>query len=255
MISLVTVFIAVVVSLLITRVGSVALAVTGMSTEAARFQARSAFTGAGFTTAESEQVVGHPVRRRIVMLLMLLGNAGIVVVLSTLLISFVGAGRRQGLMQLGVLVVGLLAIWLVVRSAWFDRRLSRAIAFALRRWTDIENRDYASLLHLGGEWTVMELKTDPRDWLVGRTLGELDLREEGVVVLGVNRPDGEFIGVPNGATRIGVGDTLILYGPKSRVCELDVRPAGDEGERAHEHAVAEHVRRLRAERLRDKPQD
>jgi len=33
---------------------------TGLSRESARFQARSALTGGGFTTTESEAVVRHP---------------------------------------------------------------------------------------------------------------------------------------------------------------------------------------------------
>jgi len=64
-------------SLLITRLATVALTHTGMSTQAARFQARSAFTGTGLTTSEAEQVVRHPVRRRIVMTLMVLRSAAL----------------------------------------------------------------------------------------------------------------------------------------------------------------------------------
>jgi NhaP-type Na+/H+ or K+/H+ antiporter len=77
-------------SLLITRVATVALTYTGMSRESARFQARSAFTGTGFTTSESEKIVTHPVRRRIILLLMLFGNAGIVAVVTSLILTFVG---------------------------------------------------------------------------------------------------------------------------------------------------------------------
>jgi len=47
------------------------------------------FTGVGFTTSESEKVVSHPVRRRILLMLMLLGNAGIVTAVSSLIVSFV----------------------------------------------------------------------------------------------------------------------------------------------------------------------
>ena len=75
---IVTLLIIVMLSLLITRIASEALTHTGLSRESARFQARSAFSGVGFTTSESEQVVNHPVRRRILMVLMMLGNAGIV---------------------------------------------------------------------------------------------------------------------------------------------------------------------------------
>lgn len=82
-----------VLSMTVVRIASVALSLTGISRELARFQARSAFTGAGFTTTESEQVVRHPVRRRIIMLMMLLGNAGIVTVISSLVLSFVTADR------------------------------------------------------------------------------------------------------------------------------------------------------------------
>ena len=57
------------VALLINRIATAALMSTGMSRQYAKFQARSAFTGVGFTTSEAEEVVSHPVRRRIVMIL------------------------------------------------------------------------------------------------------------------------------------------------------------------------------------------
>ena len=63
-------------SIVVVRIGAVALRLTGMPEEAARFQARSAFTGAGFTTSESEAIVNHPVRRRIVSTLMVVGSIG-----------------------------------------------------------------------------------------------------------------------------------------------------------------------------------
>lgn len=72
------------------RIATIAITYTGLSREAARFQARSALTGSGFTTSESEKVVTHPVRRRIILLLMLLGNAGIVAAISSLILAFLG---------------------------------------------------------------------------------------------------------------------------------------------------------------------
>src|SRR5919108_324765 len=78
------------IGLLVTRIATVMLIATGLSRETARFQARSAFTGSGFTTSEAEAVVSHPVRRRIVATLMLLGNAGIVTVVGSLVLGFAG---------------------------------------------------------------------------------------------------------------------------------------------------------------------
>ena len=108
----------------------------------ARFQARSAFTGAGFTTAESEKVFGHPLRRRIVMLLMLLGNAGIITAVSSLILTFVG---RHGILSMGykivLLVTMVVVLWAVSVSKWVDRRLSHLIERALKRYTRLDVHD------------------------------------------------------------------------------------------------------------------
>ena len=88
MLPVVSFLVVISLSLLVIRIASVALVHTGLSREAARFQAHSAFTGVGFTTSESEKIVSHPVRRRIVMTLMLFGNVGIVTAMSALLLTF-----------------------------------------------------------------------------------------------------------------------------------------------------------------------
>ena len=157
MAALASVLVVSIVSLLITRVATVALVTTGMSREAARFQARSALSGVGFTTTEAEDVVGHPVRRRIVMALMLVGSAGIATAVAALAVSFVNADRAEAFTRLGVLAAGLVVLLVVARSRWVDQRLSRVIAHGLERWTDLPARDYANLLHLRDDYVVREL--------------------------------------------------------------------------------------------------
>ena len=90
MTAIISLLIVLTLSLIVTRVAAMALMLTGLSRESARFQARSAFTGVGFTTGEAENVVDHPVRRQIVMLLMLLGNLGIGAVVATLMLAVLG---------------------------------------------------------------------------------------------------------------------------------------------------------------------
>ena len=155
--------------------GTVALTVTGMSREVARFQARSAFFGVGFTTGEAEAVVGHPVRRRIIMWLILLGNAGVVTTTGTLLISF--AGGQDQLESVAVLLAGVVVLGALAMSRPVDRVLTRVIRRALRRWTDLDVRDYAGLLELGEGYAVAELEVEDGDWIAGRELGELTLRD------------------------------------------------------------------------------
>lgn len=221
MLALVSLITVVLVSLLVTRVATVALTLTGLSRESARFQARSALSGVGFTTSEAEAVVNHPVRRRVVMFLMLLGSAGLATVIGTLVLSFANAEPGQREARASILVGALFALFLLARSAWVDRRLSRLIARGLDRWTNLDARDYAALLHVGGEYSVVEMAIAPGNPLAERTLGDLALRDRGVLLLGITRSDGTYLGVPGFDERLREGDLLVLYGDGDAICALD----------------------------------
>lgn len=252
MVAVVSLLVIVLVGLLITRVATAALVTTGLSSESARFQARSAFTGAGFTTSEAETVVSHPVRRRIVMTLMLLGNAGIATVAAGLLLSFGGVDRGSGLaLRIGLLAGGLFVIFALSRSQWVDRRLRRLIGAILRRGTDLDVRDYAQILHVAGDYVVDEMMVESSDWMCGRTLGELKLRDEGIVVLGITRK-GTYHGTPEGETALQAADTLVLYGRRDALSELDRRSRGPLGDLAHDRQRREHEQaRAQEERSTD----
>ena len=241
MIALATLLLVLVLSLLVTRVASVALMHTGLSAEVAKFQARSAFTGAGFTTTESERVVSHPVRRKILGVLMVLGNAGIITAVSSLILTFVQpADSGQPVWVKAVLMVsGILLLWTLVTSDWVDRHLSRLIERLLGRYTDIEIRDYANILGLSGDYAIVEMHVSETHWLAGRIIDTVRPRDEGIVVLGIQRADGEFLGAPRAETRIRAEDTLVLYGRRSALARLGERKSDAAGDSEHERAVAE----------------
>ncbi len=229
-------------SLVVTRAATIALTATGMSREAARFQARSAFSGAGFTTTESESVVRHPVRRRIIMWLMLAGSAGIVAVIASVVLAATEVSDdTSAIVRVAFVCISILLIWWASRTRWVDERITRLATIALRRWTDLEVHDYAALLHVGGEYIVTELTVDGGGWLAGRDLASLSLRDEGIVLLGIERVDGNYFGVPRGDTRIDAGDVLVLYGRVESIAGLDQRPSGPGGDAAHRTAVRQQV--------------
>lgn len=229
------------VSLLITRVATVALTVTGMPRESARFQARSALSGVGFTTSEAEQVVRHPVRRRIVMTLMLVGNVGLATAVAALLGTFATADAEAGILRGALLIGALVAIYAASRSAAVDQRLSLFIARWLSRHTDLKMGDYERLLHLAGDYAVHELAVQQGHWLAGQTLGEARLRDEGMVVLGITRSTGAYLGVPDKTTRVEPGDVVILYGRSESIARLDRRTSGTTADA--DHARAREVQR------------
>jgi hypothetical protein len=198
-------------SLVVVRIATVALTLTGLWRAVARFQARSAWTGTGFTTQESETLMSHPVRRQIISLLMLLRGAGLVTAASTLMLSFVTvASREQGFVRLGILFGGAVLIWLIARSRLIDIWMSHVIAAALKRYTKIDTRDYAGLLHLAGEYAIMELEVQNGNWLAEKRLEQLRLSDEGILVLGIAKPDGGYVGAPRGAATLKPKDILIM---------------------------------------------
>lgn len=231
MLALTLVFVTVIFSLLVTRVATVMLTLTGMSRESARFQARSAFSGTGFTTGESEAVVNHPVRRRIIMALILFGNAGIVSGLAALLLSFSAvSGSSEAVWRLVILFVGFIVLWRFAASQLVDRAMSRVIERALRRFSDLDVRDYAGLLRLADQWVVGEIEVDEGDWLCDIPLQQLGLSGEGVLVLGIERVDGRWIGAPNRESRLQHGDTAVVYGKRDTLERIDARERTEEGE-------------------------
>jgi len=249
MTAILSLLMVVTLSILITRIAAIALRHTGLARQTARFQARSAFSGAGFTTNESEKVVNHPVRRRIVLTLMLLGNAGIVTAVSSLILAFVGDGEGGGValwIKILLLVGGLAVLWAIASSRWAERLLSRVVDRALRRFTRLDIADYEGLLHLGGDYTIAELAVEEKGWLDGRSLRAVRPADEGVTVLGIARANGEWLGTPQADTTTQSGDSLVVYGRTEAIMALEQRRAGDDD--AHAEAVEGQRRVAAAER-------
>lgn len=230
-------------SLLVIRVGSVALRMTGLAPEVASFQAASAFSRAGFTTQEAEHVVSTPERRAIVKSLIRQGSVGLVSVIASLVLSFTDAGGENASNLLFV-VVGAIAIVLGARSHLLNRALTPVIERALGRVTDLDVEDYLHLLGLEREYGVAEVDVRRARWLANTTSAELNPASEGVLSLGIRRGDA-YAGAPAGDTEIKPGDRLVLYGKTHRLRELSGREEGDT--QAHDDAVEEHERVLDAE--------
>ena len=139
MVAIFSLFTVAILSLLVTRIAAMALMFTGLSREVARFQARSAFSGVGFTTPESDLIMNHPVRRKIIMLLMLLGNIGIATVVATVMVSLLSTASSGNWLGNLLLFIGCLSLlWILAVSHFVERNLNRIIAWGLKKWTRLE---------------------------------------------------------------------------------------------------------------------
>ena len=251
---LLTFLLVILFSIIVVRVGTVALTMTGLSRDVAAFQAQSAFSGVGFTTSESEYVVAHPVRRRIIRILMLLGSAGLTSAMATLVLTFVGNTPVEMMFNGIWLSVGLAGLFVFGKSKLIDRALSRVIEMALTRWTTIKIYDYEQLLGLSKGYSISMVKVRSGGWLEGKTLRELRLRDEGILVLAVyKRSNNEevYLGVPSLDLKLEAGDTLVCYGPSEVLAQLSTRLKGIRGEIEHVRAVAKQTIREQEEKVEE----
>ena len=209
-----SIFVILSLSVFVIRLASVALRLTGLTNESARFQALSAFTGTGFTTREAETVVNYPVRRRVISLLMIIGNMGLVTVLATVVVSLV---RTEGEMhavviQLTWLLLGLGLLWFLMLNKTADRILCAWIGKLLESTTFLGKRPFHRLVQVGDGYSVCEHPV-PVHWLndtAGRLISELDRRD--LVLLGTRSADREEFDADADVTALTNDHMLVLFG-------------------------------------------
>jgi hypothetical protein len=254
MIPALTVIIILTVSILVTKVATIALMHTGLSLQSAKFQAVSAFTGVGYATQEAENLVNHPVRRKIVMLLMLIGNAGIVSVIASLLLTFIGDQNTELNLTTRLLFLGggIVLLLILFSSRIVNRGLSKIIHYTLKRYTHLNVQDYSGLLHLAGEYEISEVFVEEDDWLAKKNLATLALPKEGLFILGINRKNGTYLGIPGHDSIICPGDTLVLYGRASAIRRIDARKKGYQGNRERQQSEKESKKIQKQEKKEDK---
>jgi len=192
------------------RVGAVAFELTGIPWDQAKFQALSAFSNCGFTTRETEDIVGHPLRRRIASTLIILGNAGVVTTIATFASALVGAELRRA-------AASLLLISLCVGGiAWLAKRpiLAQRLRLVVQRWLSKRAAFQPSaeaLLRVDQGYCVTRLFLPGGSPAVGRALSMLQRREHRLQILAIER-DGRFVPIPGDEEVLRAGDAIVVYG-------------------------------------------
>jgi hypothetical protein len=235
--SVILLIVFVCVSYLIVRIGAIALEMTGMDRSRARFQALSAFTGTGFTTREAEMVINHPRRRKIVTYLMILGNAGIVTVIATFVVSLRPSGFLRPSLNLVIVAAALFILYRIVVHQQFARRLTGKIRETLRKTLHFERVQIEEILQQSEGYGVASVLIEKTSNLVGLTLGQSGLRERDLIVLSIERGQ-EVNPVPKAQSKIQVGDLLICYGKLENLKKIVLKQGkghrGDAEESAHD---------------------
>ncbi len=211
--------IVILISALIIKVGTIALRMTGISKESARFQSLSAFTGTGFTTSEAESIVNHPRRRKVIKALMILGNIGVVSAVTMLILSFRGEGLFDALTKIGIIGLAALAIVFFsvvkglenVMDGFIEKRLSKMTHFSMGTFSEI--------MRLASGYGVAELSITADHVLAGKRLLESNLSRSDILVLAVKRGF-RLIPTPKADELIEPGDHLVCFGLLKNLTEV-----------------------------------
>ncbi len=215
-----TFLVVAVISLAFTKISTGALIATGLPPSSAAFQARSAFSGAGFTTTEAENVVNHPTRRRIIATTMFVGALGTPTLVVTILIGMIAPGPGSTTERALVIGSGLFLIVITIVNKPVTVALQRAgERYARNRLLPALSGPQEELLRLPDGFVVetIRLGQDPTD--TARSLRGLANLIPGAVILGVRRGD-QYFGESPVDIELTEGDELIVYGRHERLEEL-----------------------------------
>jgi hypothetical protein len=211
--------IAILVSFIIVRIGGFALQLTGIEPDVARFQALSAFSGTGFTTREAERVVGHKTRRRIVTILIILGNAGTVTVIATLVASFTQVeGYMWFFIRLAIIVGGIFALYRLIIKSNIGQRFIDWLQRPIMNRIFKEAPAVEEVFRVEKDWAVSLVMIKGRSKSIGLSVADITAKED-MEILGIDRAD-TYLARPNQDEKIMKGDRLLVYANRKSVKQI-----------------------------------
>lgn len=201
---------------LVIEIAVVLMRSTGLEHDIARFQVVSLMTSTGFTTKESELILGHPVRRKIGIFLILFGVFSFAVIISAVSAILVKDFR---ILTLAETASGLGVFLLVLRLPAVRRKLTDRLHKPLEDKFEVHELPIIEVMLHSDDDLFVDLPVGENSGLIGRTMEKLACAEEDVNLLFIQRGTVN-IRENRMATVIEAGDMLYLYGGKKDIRRL-----------------------------------
>ncbi|MFA5928372.1 MAG: TrkA C-terminal domain-containing protein [Candidatus Margulisiibacteriota bacterium] len=192
---------------IISEIATVLLTFTGLDRDTAKFQAISALTGTGFTTREAEQMLENRQRRQIISALMIIGQAGVI-----LLIAGVFHQYQNNIFTINLLwyLAVIYVIYKIVTSQKFSFWFRKWLESLLTKSGKLKKRRIEELLKLDDGFGVAELDVGIHSEYDGKNIASLGFREMDILILSVER-GGKVWSLPKSDYVIEKGDVLTCY--------------------------------------------
>ena len=212
----VPVILIIAISVLVVKIATVALKMTGLDEKRAYFQALSAFTGTGFTTSDSELVLRNDIRRKIIIFLMILGNAGFITVITTIVISFEKTNVLPLFINVGIVLFVIFLFVKIITHKGVAKFLNEKIEARLEKRPPFSKRPVEEVLRVAKNYGIAEVSIEENCQDLGKTLSESSFRENDILILAIER-ENAVVPTPKATDRILLNDTLICYGKLSNI--------------------------------------
>jgi len=217
-----------IVSFVAVRVGAIAFQLTGLEWSLAKFQALSCFSGTGFTTKEAELVTGNKQRRKIASVLIILGNAGLVIMIATLAGSLVPQETILSRLSetflpvdippdlvkwvnLAIIIIVVYGIYRIFTHENFVRKMTNFLRKKIIKKEIFQKVSFEELLLATGGYGISRIAVSSGSPVLNKTLAKSGLREQDIMVLATVR-DSETIPNPPANMKILLGDELLCFG-------------------------------------------
>lgn len=190
---------------------------TDLKLEVSRFQVISLMTGTGFTTGESELILGHPIRRKLAIFLISFGAVSLAVIISSIsnfLSNSINTKEILYIAGAAILILGL------VKLPYVQKVLSKLFANRLKKNIEIADLPIRDVFLTEEKDDLLNLHIYKESSLFSKTICQVIKEHEQLefVVLFIKR--GEMkIRKKIYDTKIQEGDQILLLGKKAVISE------------------------------------
>jgi len=199
--------------LLVIEIAVVLMRSTGLKYDIARFQVISLLTSTGFTTKESELILGHPVRRRLGMFLILFGVFSLAVIISSISSILVPEFRISNIVYIPIILAVILVL---LKLPSMQPLLTNKFNLPFEQKFEIDELPINDVLLLCDEDIFIEIPIGPNSSLVGQTLDKLWEDDADINILLIERGS-ETVRKNKSRTTLESGDILYVYGGKDEI--------------------------------------
>ena len=201
---------------------SVGFKLTGLATNKLKFQVASLFTGAGFTTAESELITNDSRRRRIAVACMYAGHIFSVVIMSLIINAFISvytelseapATTKSWYYIVFFVTLGLFLIAVLIKIPPINKRFQMILEkIAINASARTRNTNIVTALDYYGRSAVVEvILNHVPDFANEVSLGEMQLTKKySFIILSIKRGN-RRVSVSKD-TMLTKGDVILAYG-------------------------------------------